>query len=155
MLNIAYTDGKTNIWVMERTKVIDTFTNMRQMKWSWAGHNNRLKDDRWTSLVTTLRPCNKKKRQGRPANRWRDDLDKYWSDTIWERSAQDRLTWRRHVEAFAQPRDTTAVIMMVMMEPILYSGASEWTLVMVSRIIQRSTGRVTNYVRSDSEFARS
>ena len=29
-------------------------------------------------------------------------------DTIWQRTAQDRLTWRRHAEAFAQPRDTTA-----------------------------------------------
>ena len=37
-----------------------------------------------------------------------DDLDKYWSDTIWQRTAQDRLTWRWHAEALAQPRDTTA-----------------------------------------------
>ena len=36
-------------------------------------------------------------------------LDKYWSDTIWQRTAQDRLTWRRKNEAFAQPRDNTAV----------------------------------------------
>ena len=40
--------------------------------------------------------------------RWRDDLDKYWSDTIWQRKAQDRVVWRQHAEAFAQPRDTTA-----------------------------------------------
>ena len=45
--------------------------------------------------------------QWRPAKRWRDDLDKYWRDTIWQRTAQDRLTWRRHAEAFAQPRDPT------------------------------------------------
>ena len=43
---------------------------------------NRLKDDRWTSRVTTWRPYDKKRRQGRPAKRWRDDLDKYRSDTI-------------------------------------------------------------------------
>ena len=42
------------------------------------------------------------------AMRWRDDLDKYWSDTIWQRTAQDRLTWRRHAEAFTQTRETTA-----------------------------------------------
>ena len=34
--------------------------------------------------------------------------DKYWSDTIWQRPAQDMLTWRKHAEAFAQRRDTTA-----------------------------------------------
>ena len=27
---------------------------------------------------------------GRPAKRWRDDLDKYWNDTIWQRKAQVR-----------------------------------------------------------------
>ena len=91
----------------ERTKVIDIINTVRQMKWSWAGHINRLKDDRWTTGVTTWRPYDKKIRQGRPAKRWRDDLDKYWSNTIWQRTAQDRLIWRRHAEAFAQPRDTT------------------------------------------------
>ena len=94
----------SNIWVRERTKLIDIIYNVRKMKWSWAGHINRLKDDRWTSCVTTWRPYNKKRRQGRPAKRWRDDLDKYWSDTIWQRTAQDRVIWRRHAEAFAQPR---------------------------------------------------
>ena len=29
---------------------------------------------------------------------------KYWSDTIWQRTVQYRLTWRRHDEAFAEPR---------------------------------------------------
>ena len=108
MLNITYKDRKTNIWVREKTKVIDIITTVRKMKWSWAGHINRLKDDRWTSRVTTWRPYDKKRRQGRPAKRWRDDLDKYWSDTIWQRKAQDRVIWRQHAEAFAQPRDTTA-----------------------------------------------
>ena len=108
MLNITYKVRKTNIWVRERTKVIDIIETVRKMKWSWAGNINRLKDDRWTSRVTTWRPYDKKRRQGRPAKRWRDDLDKYWSDTIWRRKAQDRVIWRQHAEAFAQPRDTTA-----------------------------------------------
>ena len=82
MLNITYKDRKTDIWVRERTKVTDTITIVRKMKWSWAGHINRLKLDRWISRVTTWRLYDKKRRQGRPAKRWRDDLDKYWSDTI-------------------------------------------------------------------------
>ena len=56
MLNITYKDRKTNILVRERTKVIDIINNVRKMKWSWAGHINRLKDDRWTPtclLITT------------------------------------------------------------------------------------------------------
>ena len=61
MLNITYKDRKTNIWVRERTKVIDIINTVRKMKWSWAGHINRLKDDRWTSRVTTWRPYDKKR----------------------------------------------------------------------------------------------
>ena len=107
MLNITYKDRKTNIWVRERTKILDIINTVRNIKWSWAGHTNRLKDDRLTSRATTWRPW-QEKRQGRPAKRWRDDLDKYWSDTIWQRKTQDRVIWRRHAEAFAQTWDTTA-----------------------------------------------
>ena len=78
------------------------------MKCSWAGHINRLKDNRWTSRVTTWRPYDKKRRQGRPAKRWRDDLDKYWSDMIRQRTAENRVIRRRHADAFAQQRYTTA-----------------------------------------------
>ena len=67
MLNITYKDRKTNIWVKERTKVIDIINTVIKMKWTWAGHINRLKDDRWTSRVTTWRPYDKKRRQRRPA----------------------------------------------------------------------------------------
>ena len=56
MLNITDKDRKTNIWVREKTKVIDIISNVNKMKWSWAGHINRLKDDRWTTRVTTWRP---------------------------------------------------------------------------------------------------
>ena len=93
---------------MFTSHVTHLYQTINKMKWSWAGHSSHLKDDRWTSRVTTWRPYDKKRLQGRPAKRWRDDLDKYWSDTIWQRTAQDRVIWRWHAEAFAQPRDTTA-----------------------------------------------
>ena len=102
-----YKDRKTNIWVREKTTFIDTISNVTKMKRFWVGNINRIEDDRWSSRVTIWRPYDKTKRQGRPANRWRDDLDKYWRDTIWQRTVQDRLTWRRHVEAFGQQRYTT------------------------------------------------
>ena len=35
----------------------------RIMKWSWAGHINRLKPDRWISRPTTWRPYDRKRRQ--------------------------------------------------------------------------------------------
>ena len=49
MLNITYKDRRTK--VRKRTKLIDVIYTVRKIKWSWAGHINRLKDDRWTSRV--------------------------------------------------------------------------------------------------------
>ena len=60
-----------------------------KIKWSWEGTPTRFKDERWTSRVTAWRPYDKKRRQGRPAKRRRDDLDKYWSDTVWQRTAHE------------------------------------------------------------------
>ncbi len=34
MLNITYKDRRSDIWVRERTKVIDIISNARKMKWS-------------------------------------------------------------------------------------------------------------------------
>ena len=45
--------------------------------------------------------------RGRPARRWRDELDDYWKGTIWQRIArEDRQMWTQHAEAFVQARDT-------------------------------------------------
>ena len=94
--------SKTNIWVRDTSRRYNQ--QCENMKWAWVEHTNRLKDDRWASRVRH----DKKIPQGRPARRWRDDLDKYRSDTIWQTTAQDRITWRRHADAFAKPRDATA-----------------------------------------------
>ena len=55
MLNITYKDRKTNIMVRERIKVIDIeiISNLRTMKWSWAGYINRLKNDLDTACLNT------------------------------------------------------------------------------------------------------
>ena len=56
MLNITSKYRNTNIWGREMTTVLYQINTVRKMKWSWVGHINRLKDDRWTSRVTTWRP---------------------------------------------------------------------------------------------------
>ena len=91
MLNITYRDRKTNVWVREKTKVIDLIEQVRRRKWTWAGH------ERWILYE-------KKIPRGRPARRWRDELDDYWKGTIWQRIVQDRQMWKQHAEAIAQPR---------------------------------------------------
>ena len=91
MLNITYHDRKTNTWVRAKTGVTDVIKTTRRMKWSWAGHISRLKDDRWTKRITTWEPYGRKRLRGRPAKRWRDDLDEYWNETTWQRTAQGKL----------------------------------------------------------------
>ena len=36
--------------------LVDIISNVRRMKWSWVGHINCLKDDRWTSRINTFGP---------------------------------------------------------------------------------------------------
>ena len=106
MLNKTYKDRKTNIWAREKTKVIDKKNYNQQCE-----KNEMVLGRAYQPLQRQPMDLachhDMKRRQGRPAKRWRDDLDKYWSDTIWQRTAQDRLTRIQHAEAFAQPRDTT------------------------------------------------
>ena len=96
MLKITYRDRKTNIWVREKTKVIDVIEQVRRRKWTWAGHVSRIRDNPWTLRITTWKPYEKKRPRGRPARRWRDELDTYWNGTIWQRIVQDRQMWKQH-----------------------------------------------------------
>ena len=104
MLNTTYRDRKTNIWVRrEKAKVTDVIEQVRRRKWTWAGHVSRIRDNRWTLCITTWKPYERNTPRGKPAIRWRDELDDYR-----QRIAQDRQMWKQHAEVFAQPRDTTA-----------------------------------------------
>ena len=85
MLNITYRERKTNMWVREKTKVTDVIEQVRRRKWTWARHVSRIQDNRWTLCITTWKPYERKRPNGRPARRWRDDLDKYWNGTTWQR----------------------------------------------------------------------
>ena len=105
MLNITYKDRKTNIWVREGTKVIDIVNIVRKMKWSWAGHINRLKDDRWTSRVTTWRKKKTMEASQAVERRPGQILERH---DMAEGSTIHMVICRRHAEAFAQARDTTA-----------------------------------------------
>ena len=82
MLNIIYRDRKTNIWVIEKTKVTDVIEQVRRRKWTWAEHVSRIRDNRWTSRITTWKTYERKTHTGRAVSWWRDDLDDYWKGII-------------------------------------------------------------------------
>ena len=74
---------------------------------------------RCISRVPTWSLCDKK-RQGRSAKRWRDDPDTHNRDTIWQRTAKYRITWRGLAETFVQPRHTTAAQWLWFSRPSIY-----------------------------------
>ena len=43
-----------------------------------------------------------KRSRGRPARRWRDELDECWNGTIWQRRTQDKHIWIEHTVCFPQ-----------------------------------------------------
>ena len=80
---LTHNDRKTNIWVRERTKVIDiinTEKNEMVLGRAYQLPQRRPMDLACHHLGTIY---DKNIRQGRPAKRLRGDLDKYWSDTVW------------------------------------------------------------------------
>ena len=56
MLGISLRDRKENIWVREQTKVLDIIESIKWNKWKWAGHIQRMTDERWTKTLTNWRP---------------------------------------------------------------------------------------------------
>ena len=73
-----------------KDNVTDVIEQIRRQKWTWAGHVSRIRDNRWTLRITTRKPYEMKTPRGRPARRWRDELDDYRKGTIWQRIAQYR-----------------------------------------------------------------
>ena len=82
--SITYHDRKTNTSVRAKTGITDVINTTRRVKWCWAGHISRLKNDRWTNRITTWRPYGRKRLRGRAVN----DLDEYWNETSWQRTAR-------------------------------------------------------------------
>ena len=84
MLNITYRD-KQNIRVREKTKVTGVIEQVRRRKWTWVSHVSRIRKNRWTLRITNWKPYERKRPRGRPARRWREELDDYWNGTTWQR----------------------------------------------------------------------
>ncbi|CAH2227635.1 jg25647 [Pararge aegeria aegeria] len=59
----------------------------------------RVKDERWSYIVTNWYPRDSKRRRGRPLRRWSDDITQIAGKT-WARAAMDRKSWLLMEEAF-------------------------------------------------------
>ena len=106
MLGIKLIDKVPNLEIREKTKVNDVLAEITKLKWKWAGHVARMKDNRWTVRCTEWQVRDGKRSKGRPKRRWRDDIQQ-WLGATWSRKARDRQKWRDLAEGyFQQWRDT-------------------------------------------------
>ncbi|KAG7299826.1 hypothetical protein JYU34_016843 [Plutella xylostella] len=101
MLGIKRRDRKRNKDIREKTKIIDAVEFSCQLKWRWAGHTARAGDNRWSERILHWHPYEAVRPRGRPRRRWRDDITAVAGAT-WTRLAQERSSWKRLEEAFAQ-----------------------------------------------------
>lgn len=106
MLGYTRRDRKSNDWIRQKTKVRDIIKAVKEIKWRWAGHVARFKDERWTRLTTEWQPMYGKRKRERPCRRWRDELVEA-RGLQWMRGAESRIDWKQDGEAFAQQWDTT------------------------------------------------
>ena len=85
--------------IRKRTKIIDIIEYTLKLKWKWAGHIARLKDNRWTRRCTEWQPRRGKRSRGRPSRRWQDDITEK-EGTTWIRKATDRRRWKTLTEGY-------------------------------------------------------
>jgi hypothetical protein len=101
MLGISLRDKIRNEEIRRRTKVTDKADRIAKLKWQWAGHVARQKNDRWTPRVISWRPWENKRPVGRPQKRWVDDVIPI-AGKNWSSKAQNREEWKNLEEAYIQ-----------------------------------------------------
>ncbi|CAH2233201.1 jg2738 [Pararge aegeria aegeria] len=98
-LNIKRKERVRNVCIRKKTKATDAIKHVLVPKWKWAGHIQRVKDERWSYIVTNWYPRDSKRRRGRPLRRWSGDITQIAGKT-WARAAMDRKSWLLMEEAF-------------------------------------------------------
>lgn len=83
------------------TKSKDIIYTAKKLKFNFAGHIMRESKETWSKRLTTWVPYGRVRKQGRPALRWRDEIDGRVG-IPWNKLASDREAWRRTGEAFAR-----------------------------------------------------
>jgi hypothetical protein len=107
MLGIKTVDRVRNTDIRKKTRITDIIERIRRLKWSWAGHTYRIKENRWTRKIIEWTPRTGLRKRGRPKKRW-EDIFRKRCGAIWVRLARDRDTWRALGEAYA--KEATSII---------------------------------------------
>jgi hypothetical protein len=98
MMKIKKINHVRNTKMRKHSKLTDVEDRAKELKWSWAGHTQRLDDNRWAKIVERWRPEETRKK-GRPKTRWRDEIDEH-AGQFWRRKAQKRDLWKNLGKSF-------------------------------------------------------
>jgi len=101
IIGVTKRDHITCKKIREISGMTDIMSTIKKLKWSWAGHIARMKDNRWTQRTTEWMPIGYKRERARPMTRWDDEIIKFMGVT-WNRTAQNRKLWKIQGEAFVQ-----------------------------------------------------
>lgn len=85
--------------IKEETNFKDILKTIWKQKWSWTGHAMRNKEHKWTRIITTWYPRDRKRKKGRPLKRWEDDI-RGAAGGLWIRHSMNRNEWRALEEVF-------------------------------------------------------
>lgn len=98
ILGVKLRDKITILDILNTTKSEDIREKIIKIKLNYAGHLARRGNDEWQKIVTEWTPYDRKRKRGRPAKRWRDEIIRLMG-IKWTNTAADRDKWRRAVEA--------------------------------------------------------
>ena len=92
--------------ILEKCRLEDWIAGQRRRLYRWAGHQARLQDNRWSSLVLAWQPTDGKRSAGHPRRRWVDRLNRFFLKEhgldrhMWMTIAQCRDTWKTYEDDF-------------------------------------------------------
>ena len=96
---VARTDRRRMVELREETGVQRSLTErLVRSRLQWAGHVERMADDRLPKRAAELREQGRRRR-GRPRLRWEDcvkrDVKKAGEEEDWKKKTRDRVGWKR------------------------------------------------------------
>ncbi len=97
-LGIKKKDKIKSMDIRKTTEVKDIAYKVKKLKWKFAGHISRKKENTWAKIMEEWVPIWRKRPRGRPITRWRDEIVKEVGP-MWKWLARNRRLWKVHGEA--------------------------------------------------------
>ncbi|CAH2238963.1 jg19287 [Pararge aegeria aegeria] len=101
MLGVSLRNRIRNVEIRRKTRVTDIAQRVAKLKWQWAGHIVRRKDERWDPKVLEWQPRTGKRTVGRPPTRWTDDIKRV-AGSRWIQATQNGGIWNSLQKTYVQ-----------------------------------------------------